>query len=105
MFKHHCFPKEQINYLKKEEFVLIKFKSEKYCYYSLLRNAFSSWYYKSIRNLIIYDATKNTMFVRRKRKRYVLTLSYSEKGMSLRMPLNLIPCLEYKGEYDNGMPK
>lgn len=99
------FTEKQIKYLKKQEFILVEFKGKNSCSYSLLPNAFSSWYYKSIRSLVIYDATKNTMFVRRKRKRYTLNFTYSENGMSFSTPLSLIPCSEYKGEYDNGMPK
>jgi predicted ATP-dependent endonuclease of OLD family len=98
------FTDRQINYLKTQAYILVEFKGKNFCSYSLLPNAFSSWYYKSIRSLVIYDATKCTIFVRKKRKRYVLSFTYFENGMSFSTPLSLIPCSEYKGKYDNGMP-
>ncbi len=86
----------QIEQIKSKEFVLIKFRSNKSCFYSLFPNGF--FVYNSIQNFMIYKSSKED-------NRYALNFSYTSNGMSLSTPLSLIPCSEYNGEYDNGLEK
>jgi hypothetical protein len=89
---------DQIKQIKNQEFILVKFQNKKSCFYSLFPNGFTV--YKSIKNLMIYKSTKKRKL---KDKRYTMSFLYVSKGMSLSTPLSLIPCSEYKGEYDNGL--
>jgi len=96
----------QIDQIKSQEFILIKFQNKKSCFYFM----FSSEFVKSnvIKNLIIYRVPKKKRIlwlfpVTKKSKDLASEVSYSERGMSISHPLRLIPCSEYEGEYDNGI--
>lgn len=96
----------QIEQIKNQEFVLVKFQDKKSCFYFMFSNEFIKS--NVIRNLIIYRVPKKKRIlglfnITKKSKDLASEVSYSEKGMSISHPLRLIPCSEYKGEYDNGL--
>lgn len=92
---------EQIEQLKNQEFLLTRFYNEKSCLYSLLPNGF--FYYEEIPSFRMYESTKTHKFIGKERRRFALNFSHNYKGTSRNVPLSLIPCSEYNGEYDNGL--
>lgn len=89
------------DFLRKQEFILVKFLKNKYCFYSLLPNGF--FLYSSIKELIIYNSSKICILKINKHRHLALNFLYVSHGRSFGIPISLIPCYEYKGEYDYGM--
>lgn len=98
---------EQLERIKSQEFPLVKLQNKRHCFYSLL----STNLYKSntIRNLIIYripikkKRVLGLFTITKKTKELASELSYTERGLSISQPITMIPCSEYKGEYDKGL--
>jgi hypothetical protein len=92
----------QMDKMKDQEFLLVKFLRKTFCYYSLLPNGF--FVYNTISCFMIYETTKKHKFIKSKHKRWATNFCYkSKEGWFVGIPLSIIPCSEYKGEYDNGI--
>ncbi len=98
---------EQLESIKSQEFPLVKLENKRHCFYFLL----STNLYKSntIKNLIIYRIPIKKkrvlgLFAKTKKtKELAGELNYTKRGLSISQPIILIPCSEYKGEYDKGL--
>lgn len=98
---------EQIEQIKNQEFILVKFQNKKYCFYFIFSNKFIES--GVLKKLFIYRVPIKKRIlglftITKKSKNLASEVAYKEKGKTtVYIPLRLIPCSEYKDEYDNGL--
>lgn len=97
---------DQIEQIINKEFVLVKLQDKKTCFYFMFSNEFVKS--NVIKSLILYRVPKRKRIVglfavNKKSKALGSVINYSENGMSISLPLTLIPCSEYRGEFDKGL--
>lgn len=98
--------KQQLEQIKKQGFVLVKFSNKKKCFYFIFSSDFLMD--NKINNFLIYRITKNKrifklFLIKYKTNDLASTINYNLNGKSLSRAIGLIPCIEYKGEFDKGI--
>ncbi len=102
-FRIDSLSNNQIEQLRTQEGLLVRLSRNNRCYYGLLPNGFfDPW---GIRCLIIYNVGRRIRYLGEIKSRYLaVNFCYTnEQGLYCNIPLSIVPCDEYEGQYDNGL--